>query len=486
MIGLNYSLQTLSRLPKAQEEIIASIVNQWMEKNLEHPKVHPRSWYEGTVTKRVSTLVNLLNYIRRHGEIPGLDTDLIIKALVLHSEYLLLDNVYVTGNHGVRQDIALLAIASAIPQLKKRDLMISTALTRTNQTAEKFFSADGIWREHAPGYISYVVWLLKSLEEQIVTSGADARKFLILKHIDSSLDYLVNIVAPDGTIPLVGRSPATHAEGSKEIELATQGKWPFPEKTLVGKAFVNYGHVVIREGGGNSREVYRDSFYLFANAAQNLPGLKRHADELSFLIYNLGRWWLIDPGHYTYENKPMRPYFGKPNAHGGYMVGEKYVESQAKPELKAGIIEAKIDQPVAKVRMFSDRFRNGERVEREILVNRSDLSVQVLDTLVPRSEKTKDWTGYLQLAHDLEVTKIVNGVTAIDEASDNKLTICFDPKKVRSYSFVKGTEKPAQGWRIYDRKLIPSWSIIFKPYGNDMKMVLSWDKNIKSCSEVIH
>ena len=486
MVGLNSPLQGLERLSKQQERTMVRIVQQWMKYNFDEPGLHPRSWYEGTVVKRVSTLINLLNYVRRYGKIEGIDIDLILQAIALHGEYLLRENVYVTGNHGLRQDIALLAIAGAVPDLARRDEMVETALKRTNEAAKNLFSVEGVWKEHAPGYISYVVRLLKDLEPQIESSGLDKGKFLILKHIENSLSYLANIIAPDGRIPSVGRSKITHACGDDKVDMATEGKWPFPYRPLIGEAYPDYGHVVLRAGKGAPAEAYRDSFYLFANAAQNLPAGKRHADELSFLIYNLGRWWFIDSGHYTYENKPMRRYFEKPNAHSGYVIGNKHVRSQDRPELKSGILEADIEQTVAKVRMFSDRFLNGERVEREILVNRSNRMVEVNDKLIAPSSEKQRWTGFLQLADDLIVQRVENGVSAEDPESDNRLIICFDPKKIESYEILKGVKEPAQGWVIKDGQLMPSWSIIFKPRGHNMKMRLSWDDSISSCTEIMH
>jgi Heparinase II/III-like protein/Heparinase II/III N-terminus len=310
LAGIGNALSSPKKLPEEIERAIAAVIKDWAVCNIPGPGLNDRAWYEGTVVKRLSNLLVALNYMKRHGSIAGLSYEELIYLIVANKDHLIeADEIYVLGNHGIRQDMVIAATAVALPELPESDGLIQLAEARLRKASEELFTAEGIWAEHAPGYVNYALRLMFEIKE---LADADPRfnPDAFLNRIPTSLDYLLTSLTPDVQIPWIGET-GTRVPRSEVAEYAQRVHGKSLREHVIGLAgtarlYRDYGHAIVRE---------EDGFYLLFHAAQNLPAGKRHEDALSFLLFNRGRLWITEGGFQSYEPTDMTRYLASPHAH---------------------------------------------------------------------------------------------------------------------------------------------------------------------------
>jgi len=267
--------QTQGALEPDIAQKVGEHIQGWARCASQNREINPRAWYEGTVVKRQSNLLRALDYIRHKGPLGSLSEREVLYLLDLNATYLLdTPDVYSVGNHGIRQDLLLAATAIHVPEHPRADEMIRLAQTRLDLAARDLFTSEGIWKEHAPGYVHYALGLIQEIEQlHRASERFNPRRFL--DRFQSSQRYLYQVLTPDGNIPYVGSSAA------KQVSPRISARLKPSSFQRVGlTSFPDYGHAVVR---GN-----KNGFYLLFVAGHNLPAGKRHADELSFLLYRGG------------------------------------------------------------------------------------------------------------------------------------------------------------------------------------------------------
>jgi hypothetical protein len=296
--GLVELLGSEERLPADVENAIASVIRDWFSCNGLSPGVSTRAWFEGTIVKRLSAILLAIDYYRAHGGLGDLRfTDLLYLATTNKNELLVAKHTL--GNHGLRQDIILMSFIGNLPYIADRGEVSRLAKRRLNAMTEELFSDEGIWKEHAPGYVHYALRHLTDLD-RIAEDGALRAELPILKKAASSADYLRQILTPEGTLPPIGHS------GRDTVSRGVLKYWGIdigdpPHVADRSVVFEDYGQAIYSSSKSGQP-------YLLFQAVQNLPAGKRNADELSFVVHNYGRWWLVDSGHHTNERTPVREF----------------------------------------------------------------------------------------------------------------------------------------------------------------------------------
>ncbi|MGH6905935.1 MAG: heparinase II/III domain-containing protein, partial [Geminicoccaceae bacterium] len=311
--GLATLLGGRERLPADIEDAIASVIQDWFRCNGAPPGIGIRAWHEGTIVKRLSAILLAIDSYRAHGGLGDLRfIDLLYLAATNKDELLVAK--YSMGNHGLRHDVLLLSFIGNLPYIADRDEVRQLAERRLNAMAEELFSDDGVWKEHAPGYVYYVLRHLTDLDRIAGELGLRAQ-LSILEKAASSADYLRQVLTPEGTLPPIGHSGRdTVSRGVLKFWGIDIGHPPYVADRSV--VFEDYGQAI--HSSSKSGQLY-----LLFQAVQNLPAGKRNADELSFVVHNYGRWWLVDSGHHTNERTPVREFLISARAHNTYVRGQE-------------------------------------------------------------------------------------------------------------------------------------------------------------------
>lgn len=464
LVGLGGLLTMNERLPDAVSKAVSEHIKQWTLCVASNPEINPRAWYEGTVVKRLSNLLHALNYFRQWGDLGDLKYDELIYLIDINATYLLdTPDVYSFGNHGIRQDTLLAATALTLPTHPRAEEMTRVAEQRLDNAAEGLFTESGIWKEHATGYVNYVIRLMEDVRV-LHDASENFNPDSFLGRAETSLQFLLTSLMPDQRIPHVGWSNARNVRSNSWLDFDIESFLASKARTL--SSFPDYGHAVVRGDHPNG-------LYLLLVAAQNLPAGKRHADDLSFLLSNHGRIWITEGGHKTYERVPITAYLISSYAHNTYMLNGQGFPGNVAPALDTELTGADQDGEKITLAGYTERFHNPARFERQIEID--DFSqIKIRDRL--RSEKKLAlWEGRFHFPGDLETT-VDNNTVLVSAPDGETMTLRFQSDADLALSTCHGQEAPLCGWGKTDGKHGPVTTLMWSLEGDaDIEIAIEWN-----------
>ncbi|MGJ6966529.1 heparinase II/III domain-containing protein [Streptosporangium sp. G11] len=275
------------------------IAGDWVRKS---PRggtgVSPWAWAEHPVALRAPALVCLSAYVR---------ATWLSDSLVEHAGILSDPALYRQGhNHGLDQDIALLAIGCRLRRERWKDL----AIRRMAESAEVSIDTQGALHEQAPRYGAYVHRRLGTAMAAIERCGAEIPAGLAARR--TSLEaYVSHATQPDGRLVPIGDSPADTRPGG----------FPHGESTV--KVF-DGGYVFGRTAWDDPESAY---YSIRFGPGRRLHG---HEDHLGVTYHAHGRDILVEAGFHSYERTAYREWTASPEAHNvPVVVGAAFREGTA-------------------------------------------------------------------------------------------------------------------------------------------------------------
>lgn len=461
-------------------EVLESIADDWIEKNPFDAPSHPRAWHEGAMAKRLLVLLNLFNHYKDAGpEGSSLRLRTILALIIQHAEYFAWGGDYrPAGNHGIRQDVALIAAAMAIPEAVRSSVWMQTAAERLRvEQVERGFSDDYVWLEASPAYHDYAIRVLDDLLRLEAANHTDIDLGFVHEVVEGSGAYLAYVLTPEGLFPPVGDSTErdtnmTRGGGSPEVRYAvSRSEEGSPPADLDG-FFPDGGDAIFRDTWGDDPESARDAFYIHIHAAFH-PGFgHRHADDLSFVMYGRGRWWILEGGKYGKDKNQWRKYCRSAQAHNGYTFDNQtllYNEDYRGRDVEFENTLVSSDQ-LAAVRGTTNRFRpSNTSVTRTLIFLRDRSTLVLLDHL--RSPRPGSWQQYLHLPPDVEVRQIspAHFLTLASTHPDLELEILSQADGLTSAEIVTGSEEPVQGWYSPEfKEMVPMPTAVIERQGAEL------------------
>lgn len=242
-----------------------------------------------------------LAFIARLGACRGwlgaADAVKLIDALRAHGERLASDAHYSADtNHGLWSDVGLITLADQVaPFLGSAASWRAHAVVRFHaHLAAEVDEREGMFLEHSVAYEFNLLSLLGQMQPQLGDPSLDP----VIARLADTAGWLLE---PDGTFAPLGDT--SRASGLRyDVPLDHRGLAFFPRS----------GWAVVRE----------PSSYLITSATY-FSVTHKHADELSFELYDHGRRLVDDTGKFRYdETDPYRIYAESAEAHNGVIVND--------------------------------------------------------------------------------------------------------------------------------------------------------------------
>ncbi|MGP3930115.1 heparinase II/III domain-containing protein [Nonomuraea sp. KM88] len=245
--------------------------------------VSPWAWAEHAVALRAPVLVCLSEHVRARW---------LWDSLAAHGELLADPALYREGhNHGLDQDIALLAVGCRLGRTRWRDL----AVRRMTASAELAIDAQGVLHEQAPRYGLYVHRRLGVALRAIRESGAEPPARLVARR--AALEaYVAHATQPDGRLVPIGDGPA---------DVRAVG---FPREGPVVRVF-DGGYVFGRTAWDDPASAH---YSIRFGPGRRLHG---HEDHLGVTYSAHGRRILVEAGFHSYEHTGYAQWTRSPEAH---------------------------------------------------------------------------------------------------------------------------------------------------------------------------
>ena len=256
-----------------------------------------QAWYDMSVGLRLQRLAYLTDLACRDDRRSDEAVGLMFETLDFHHRLLVEERLFKAhNNHGVFQALGQLAAAVRFPDAPKATDHRRLAEGRLRRCIDEHFFADGVHKEHSPGYHLVLLDTLMAAREHGLL---DADETQWLAQAEEALSWMImpsGMLAPFGdTDPL----PPALAEGyigrfSDENVKGLLRRRRVPQSGV--RAYLEAGYVFARNGAG------ADADY-FAQQCGFHSRTHKHADNLSFVWYARGRDILTDPGRFAYAGK---------------------------------------------------------------------------------------------------------------------------------------------------------------------------------------
>jgi Heparinase II/III-like protein/Heparinase II/III N-terminus len=439
---------------------LAALFQDWIEQNPQStpPSPHKYAWYDHSAAARLVHLTHLLRESTRLGGIDQAQRTTLAASAIEHADYLLADENYEHGhNHGMFSDAALYLAADTLPFLAETDEWSAVAQERFRETLEQTVEIDeGVHLEHSPFY----QLVIRGALERFGTRGLlpDSELQPLLDRMDEATAWMT---APDGTLPTIGDTSAG-TEPTRAVQAAAAGSAGL-------RAFPRSGYAMVREGGS----------YLFVTAAFHSTAHK-HADDLSFCLYENGRLLAGDSGNpgYDYESA-ARQFCVSPAAHSGIGVDDYTWIADPRGGAGSGVVASGSLDDTHAILTENPRIAPDNRTARRLFVYRPGRSLAVIDELWATEDELVERS--LQLAPERSATVLATG--AVEVGRDGRQVASLAPFAEEegapdSVSVLRGRTSPPMGGLYFPQveQPVACTTVVLSRYGGGMfGYVLSLD-----------
>ena len=272
-------------------------VRDWYDFNLVRDEENEYRWYDMATGIRGMHIALLENARQRQ----VIDLDARDAAMLRH---LAAEHVRMTrqdgisqNNHGLFQLAGLALICRAYKDDPLCEGIPDLVRSELNALMDDQFTHEGVHKEHSPDYHAFMLKAVKSI-------GA-IQPYLDPVDFDAIEEALPWMAFPNGRLAWVGDS------ASRTKPLASD---PVPTCLTENSCyavgdFTSSGYAIIRDLPSKNP----DSM-IFMTGMSYSP-THRHADALSFELFENGRMIFVDGGKYGYEESPKRQYVLTAGAH---------------------------------------------------------------------------------------------------------------------------------------------------------------------------
>lgn len=372
--------------------LLKQFVQSWSAQYLHDLSDTDSVWHDHGTALRARNLLLLLAYMKQSNlQEDGFFSEL-VDILKQHALVLLEDKFYSKGtNHGLDQNIVLFEI------LKELDFQIPGALQkasdRVNYEISKAFASDGGHIENSAAYLTF--GLKQAVDALHIGRSYDGESSLIRLPdgmLERATAALTHTVRPDNKLPLVGDTcdyvvrdifrdvkPENYGEFLYSIHRGTRGTAPRSTDLVLQES----GWAILRSSWNNAiSEKFTDQLHCVFKCGF-LSNYHRHDDDLSFVLFNKGKDWIVEGGLYKHSRTdPYRLYFRSAQAHNISMPFRGRASRVLEASNGTGITFYDRVGPVSTVRAQSSMF-TGYDSTRQLAYNRENNTIRIVDTIIP-------------------------------------------------------------------------------------------------------
>ena len=373
-------------------ESLAALFEDWIQQN---PRVDPSdphkyAWYDHAAAARVVHLTHLLREGSRLGVLRPEESEVFARSVIEHVDYLSAEENYQPNhNHGLFSDAGLHLAADALSFYPESAEWSSVATERFRSTlARTLDTSEGVHLEHSPFYQLVMRRALERFGARGLLPPVELST--LLERMDQATAWMTS---PDGTLPTIGDTTAG-AEPDPEAQKEIEG--------CIGlRTFRRSGYAMVRNGGS----------YLFVTAAFHSLAHK-HADDLSYCLYEDGRQLVGDAGNagYDYEGA-ARKFCVSPAAHSGIGIDSYTWIEDPRGGAGSGVVASGSLDDTHAILAENPRIAADDRVARRLFMYRPGHALAVVDEVVAREDEVVE--RCIQLSPELSATVLSSGEVEI-------------------------------------------------------------------------
>jgi hypothetical protein len=412
----------------------------WVDQNPRGgPHTAPDAWGDKVVGDRVP----YLSYTTRAAACEGLLTPAEERALLAslsdHGTFLAAPANYIPNNHGLFVDLGLLRLTRFLPFLDQSSQWSETAQRRFVRTLRGRL-AGGVWLEHSSAYQFLAI---RSVEDFSRVLGADATLERLLARMRTAAGWFVR---PDGRITQFGDSNLYRAPDWADAEVSAESD---------SATFRNAGFAFVRAPGPDGTPGYLAVTDGFHNLTH------KHADELSFELYDRGRPVVSDTGLYAKDPGPERDFVLSAAAHSVLTVdGASFPISDPAQVYGSGLVATGDGDGWFAIEGSNPLLRSQGVEHRRLFLYQPGEALVIVDRV--DSSLSHAYTRYIQLAPQIRLSSDGHGAAALrGPGFEGRLSdASIGSPAVREE--VRGSRHPRAGFTSPDfRELRPRYTVSY-------------------------
>lgn len=369
-------------------------------------------------------------------------------------EILLQDSFHSTNtNHGMFQDMALLAYVILKEENPKSSNIYKVAIKRLLNYFLTCFTSDGVHKEHSPDYHYMVTNNVKKISDIIksLDNNLDEQEKKLINIFENAESYSMYVLLPNLRLPKISDCSGIELQNnqtyfnmfnSPEFNFVKTGGEQGSAPNEKQKAFLDAGTFFSRTGWK------KNDLYFFFLASYN-GAYHKHTDDLSFILYDK-REIFIDAGPNGYDYKDRYTKY----AYSGYAHSSLIVNNTSLPRNDekfdhVGIDYAKYepDGNVFEVKGYNKRYENIVH-NRTIRGNNLEKEYHILDEII--SSKRNEYRVLFQVSHELNVIINSNMVSIYEsnfKIAELEIMNNEDNSDIQ-VTLIKGQKSPLRGYEF--------------------------------------
>lgn len=274
------------------------VVNAWAA--FERAAILPRGllWNDHAIAKRIFVMTRYWRLFRQ-SSLYDPESGRLVLEFIGRSGRMLADHRHFTvrTNHGLIQNVALLHIAAAFPALPDAENFRRVAVERLRVQLSFYQSGEGVVLEHSSGYHAAGMTLLEAVLEYRDLIGSDIA-LNVERRLRSACRFVVKLVRPDGTLPLIGDTPAQPAVINCAQSDPAVGSGPNGAAGLSVYPVSGYAiNWLVKAGRLDQPLVSSQTVVTWGNFAS---GAHKHADDMAIVTWSDGAPILSGTGYWPY------------------------------------------------------------------------------------------------------------------------------------------------------------------------------------------
>jgi Heparinase II/III-like protein/Heparinase II/III N-terminus len=441
--------EKLAALAKARDYVL-----DWIDGATNPNRGLPKqAWVDKTVGDRTPYIAYVARAAACEGILNDVQSFTMIQFLQFHGNRLHSTKRYSPSNRGLFEDLGLYLLAEYCPFLKGAPKWRRITLPRFRHTFHgRLDEREGVWNEHSPGYHLLVI---RTVERFAALTGHNVNQLRFLPRMRQALGWML---MPDGRLPQFGD---TYRDRAPE--------WA-----------VRYA------SGKQGIRVLKRSGYAFVKQAGSYLGITsqfhntdhKHADDLSFELFEDGQRVISDTGVFDKDIGAYRRFERRSEAHNVFTVDGQSFKTKPRRLYGSGITAHGQGRGWYAIEGVNPLVRNLRVHHRRLFLYKPGTALIVVDRVRAASHHT--YRRYFHFGPGIDVGTMKRGVMLRDRNRPpaHATLGALSTSKGGAPHLTRGQDNPLQGWEFPDfRKRTPRWSSSFETRGRNADYVTTISLN---------
>lgn len=424
----------------------------WIASNPKGGKhVDPRGWTNKVVADRGPYIAYLARAAACQGILTAAQAEILVSSVEKHARYLSQSDHYNPSNHGLFMDLGLGLLAKYLPNDARAPAWAALAKSRFLSTFGRRLSAEGVWLEHSPGYQT-VSWIVVQRFIDFVAPDDAALKAVA----DRMVDVAGWFIMPDGYRPQFGDTELRLSRSEAQLAAADDdGMEVYPQG----------GFAIVKDRATNSYFAITSGFHSYKE--KGFPGIShKHADDLSFELYERGQRIVSDTGVFNKDANRFRDFGRSAQAHSVLTVDKQGFDLSNKTVYGSGILAWGEGDGWYAVLARNPILKGQDVKHRRLFLYKPNVALVVVDEA--RSHDKHVYDRYFQIGPGIDAVEGGKKVRLSKADFLGRLTDDRTREKGRRI-LTRGEDDPLAGYTFpMFRQKRPRWTLDYRAKAEDL------------------